>query len=92
MKNIPTFESFVNESVVNEGDMTKQYDGFIVLDMKNQKQYKFKYVKGTSNVKVEDVAIAKLMKATHQHRADFGVYGFVKKGEWDKNPIPEFED
>jgi len=86
MKNIPTFESFVNE-----GDMTKFYDGFVVLDSKHQEMYKFKYIKGTSNVKVEDAAIEKLMKSTHQSRANFAVHGFVQKGEWSKNETPEFE-
>ena len=91
MKYIPTFDEFVNESAINEGDMTKFYDGFIVLDQKAQKTYKFKYVKGTSNVKVEDAAIDKLMKGTHQSRSNFMVHGFVHKGEWAKSDVPEFE-
>jgi hypothetical protein len=91
MKNLPTFESFVNESAINEADMTKFYDGFKLLNSKSQEMYKFKYVKGTSNVKVEDAAIDKLMKATHLSRANFMVHGFVKKGEWNHDSTPEFE-
>jgi len=79
------------ESVVNEGDMTKHYDGFILLDQKGKKTYKFKYVKGTSNVNVENAAIDKLVKATGEPRANFMVHGFIKKGEWDKNNISVFE-
>ena len=84
MKNIPTFEDFLNESI-NEGDMTNHYDGFVVLDTKTKKLYKFKYVKGTNNVKVENDAIAKLMTDTKEPRANFMVHGFVKKGEWNKS-------
>lgn len=84
MKNIPTLEAFLNESL-NEGDMTNHYDGFVVLDTKTKKLYKFKYVKGTNNVKVEGDAIAKLMTDTKEPRANFMVHGFVKKGEWDKS-------
>lgn len=86
MKKLLTFENFLNE-----GDMTRDYDGFIVLDTKHQKQYKFKYVKGTSNVKVEDSAIAELMKEIKEPRSTFMVHGFVKKGEWDKNDTPVLE-
>ena len=87
MKNLPTFEAFLNESI-NEGDMTNYYDGFVVLDYKTKKSYKFKYVKGSSNVKVEDEAISKLMASTKSPRPNFAVHGFVKKGEWNKS---EFE-
>lgn len=85
------WENNVQESQVNEADMTKFYDGFIVFDQKNQKTYKFKYVKGTSNVKVENDAIDKLMKATHQSRANFGVRGFIKKGQWNSDETEVFE-
>ena len=78
----------MDESVVNEGDMTKDYDGFVVLDTKTKKSYKFKYIKGSKSVNVENDAIAKLMKSTGESRATFMVHGFVKKGEWDKS---EFE-
>jgi hypothetical protein len=77
-----------NESVITEGDMTKEYDGFVVLDTKTKKSYKFKYIKGSKSVNVENDAIAKLMKSTGESRATFMVHGFVKKGEWDKS---EFE-
>jgi hypothetical protein len=73
------------ESTLNEGDMTKFYDGFIVLDSKSKKTYKFKYIKGTSNVNVENAAIDKLVKSTGLTRANFMVHGFVKKGEWNKD-------
>jgi hypothetical protein len=76
---------------VNEGDMTKDYDGFIVIDYKTKKNYKFRYIKGTNNVKVEDEAIAKLMKDTRQPRATFAVNGLVRKGEWDKSDAQVLE-
>lgn len=78
----------MDESVVNEGDMTKDYDGFVVLDREVNKNYKFKYIKGTNNKKVEDEAIAKLQKQTGAGRHVFMVNGLIKKGEWDKS---EFE-
>jgi hypothetical protein len=84
MKHLHTFESFLNE-----GDMTKDYDGFIVYDAKTKKNYKSKYVKGTNNVKVENDAIAKLIASTKEPRANFMVNGFVKKGEYDKDPSEE---
>jgi hypothetical protein len=85
------WEENVQESAVNEGDMTKYYDGFIVLDSKSKKTYKFKYIKGTSNVNVENVAIDKLVKSTGESRANFAVHGFVKKGEWAKDNTPVLE-
>jgi hypothetical protein len=80
------------ESVVTEGDMTRQYDGFIVLDSKTKKTYKFKYIKGANNVNVENIAIDKLVKATHQTRANFAVHGFVKKGQWDMDKAEIFKE
>lgn len=79
------------ESYINEGDMTKFYDGFLVLDAKTKEMYKFKYIKGISNSKVEVDAINKLVNAKHRDRSNFMVHGFVKKGEWnmDKTPVLE---
>jgi hypothetical protein len=92
---IPRLESGeLSESEMNEGDMTKFYDGFIVLDFKNKNMYKFKYIKGSSNVNVEKIAIDKLVKSTGESQANFTVHGFVKKGEWntDKTPVLESEE
>ena len=75
----------VNESVVNEGDMTKFYDGFKVLNDKTGEMTKFLYVKGRKNTDVENEAIAKLMKATGLTRGYFGVHGFIQKGEWNNS-------
>lgn len=85
MKHIHTFEDFVNESELNEGDMTKDYDGFIVLDFKTKKLYKGHYIKGVKNTKAEDAAIDKAMKMTGSPRSNFAVHGFIKKGEWDSS-------
>ena len=85
------WENNVQESTVNEGDMTKDYDGFIVLDSKSKKTYKFKYVKGTNNVKVENGAIDKLVNSTGSPRANFMVHGFVRKGEWNSNDTEVLE-
>jgi hypothetical protein len=76
---------------VNEGDMTKFYDGFKVLDFKNKETYKFKYIKGISNAKVEVDAINKLVKATGISQANFTVHGFVKRGEWNKDDTQVLE-
>jgi|694.fasta_scaffold04191_38 hypothetical protein len=81
MKHIKIFEEFVNEF---GGDFTKEYDGFIVLDVKDQKAYKFRYIKGTKGVKAEDAAIAKVMQKTGKPRNAFMVHGSIKKGEFDK--------
>lgn len=89
--NFPEQEEMLESEEVNEGDMTKDYDGFIILDLKGQKTYKFKYVKGNSNVKVENDAIDKVVKSTGLSRSNFAVHGFVKKGEWDKNDTPVLE-
>jgi hypothetical protein len=71
--------------------MTKDYDGFVVLDTKAKKSYKFKYIKGSKSVNVENDAIAKLMKSTGESRGTFMVNGFVKKGEWDKSDFEVLE-
>ena len=90
MKHIHTFESF-NESLLNEGDMTRDYDGFILYDSKTKKEYKFRYIKGRNNVQVENEAIAKVMKDTGSTRGDLMVNGFVRKGEWDNSPAEEIK-
>jgi hypothetical protein len=77
--------------LLNEGDMTKFYDGFVVLDYKTKNLYKFKYVRGTSNSKVEDAAISDLVKKIKQPSSNFTVHGFVKKGEWDKSSAEVLE-
>jgi hypothetical protein len=81
----------IRESFINEGDMSREYDGFVVLDSKSKKQYKFKYSRG-NNVPQENDAIAKMMKSTKEPRSTFMVHGFVKRGEWNKSEFPEFED
>ena len=92
MKKLHTFEEFLNESEsLNESDMSRQYDGFIVYDSKDKKKYKFKYERG-NNVPQENEAIKKLMDFTKSPRGNFMVHGFVRKGEWDKDPTPEIED
>ena len=88
--NFPEQEEML-ESHVNEGDMTKDYDGFIVQDRGVNKNYKFRYIKGTNNKKVEDEAIAKLVKKTGAGRHEFWVNGFVRKGEWDKSDAEVLE-
>ena len=85
------WENNVQESSVNEADMTKFYDGFKVLNDKTGEMTKFKYVKGIKNQNVENEAIAKLMKATGLSRPYFGVHGFVKKGEWNKDDTQELK-
>ena len=79
-------EHGVKESLgVNEADMTKFYDGFKVLDDKSGNVYQFKYKKGVSNTNVENDAISKLMKTTGLPKANFGVRGFINKGQWSGN-------
>jgi hypothetical protein len=90
MKNLHTFEEFLGGSL-NEGDMSREYDGFVVLDYKSKKQYKFRYSRG-NNVPQENDAIAKMMKSTRLPRSSFAVNGFVRKGEYDRSEFPEFED
>ena len=70
MKNLQTFEAFVNESVVNEADMTKFYDGFVMYDHKNKKEYKSRYQKGVKNNRLEDEIIKKIAKETEQMNFD----------------------
>ena len=90
VESIPSFkqkmkQSGMYESSLKEADMTRQYDGFIVQDRKTLKNYKFRYIKGVNNVKVEDAAIAKVMAATKGPRAQFWVNGSIKKGDFDKD-------
>jgi hypothetical protein len=90
MKNLHTFTEFLNESL-NEGDMTRDYDGFIVSDTDGKKKldWKFKYIKGTKNNKVEDEAIRKVMKSTGKSRADYWVTKLIKKGDWNNTKAEE---
>ncbi len=89
MKNLSTFEEFINESL-NEADMSRNYDGFVIYDSKNKKSYKFRYSRG-NNVPQENDAIATLIKSLKEPRGNFMVNGFVRKGEWDRSEFPEFE-
>lgn len=89
MKNLHTFEEFLDGSL-NEGDMSREYDGFVVLDYKSKKQYKFRYSRG-NNVPQENDAIDKLMKSTRLPRSSFAVHGFIKKGDFDKSEFPELK-
>ena len=82
MKHVKLFEQFVNEA-----DMTKYYDGFIILDVEDQTLYKAKYIKRVKNVTAENDAIARLMKKTGKPRSNFMVHGSVAKGEWDKSEL-----
>lgn len=82
MKHIKLFEQFLNE-----GDMTNRYDGFIILNLKDQTLHKAKYIKGVKNVKAEDDAIARLMKKTGEPRSSFMVHGSIAKGEWNNSEL-----
>jgi hypothetical protein len=88
MRNLLTFKEFVNESL-NEQDMTRSYDGFIIIDGKTKELYKSKYIKGTKNTKVEDIAFRKLVDLTGSPMANFMVHGFIKKGEWKDSTLEE---
>jgi hypothetical protein len=76
---------------VNEGDMTKDYDGFIILDFKTKKLYKGRYIKGVKNTKAEDITIDKAMKLTGSPRSNFAVHGFIKKGKWNESETEVLE-
>lgn len=91
MKHIKTFDAYVNESAINEADMTNAYDGFIAGSTDGKVAYKFKYIKGRNSVQVENEAFAKLMKETGKPRGYFWVTGLIKKGEWDNNTTEVFE-
>jgi hypothetical protein len=83
---ITELRSLIREVVkaqLKEADMTRQYDGFIVLDKKTKKQYKARYMKGIDNVKVENDAIANIITQTGTNRPELIVYGFIKKGDFD---------
>lgn len=56
--------------------MKLNYKGFIILDIKNQKEYKFPYT-GSNNVKSENQAILELMEKLDLLRSNFFVNGFT---------------
>ena len=78
-------ESIDESEEVSEGDMTNQYDGFIIIDFKTKKLYKGRYIKGVKNTKAEDMAIDKAMKLTGSPRYNFAIHGFIKKGKWNES-------
>ena len=86
MKHIQTFEGFLNEA-----DMTKFYDGFKIHNSKTGEFFKFRYRKGVENSTVEEEAIKQLMDATKLTRGYFGVSELIKKGQYDKDGVPEFK-
>ena len=72
------FKEYMSEAK----DMTRQYDGFFILNRETGKQGKYPYIKGKNHVDVEDAAIRDEMKRTGLERSNFTVYGFVQKGEY----------
>ena len=82
MKHVKLFEHFVNEA-----DMTRRYDGFIILNTKSDTSYKAKYVKGVKSTTAENEAIARAMDKFGGSRSDFIVNGFINKGEWDNSEL-----
>lgn len=83
MKHLQTFESFINENL-NEADMTKFYDGFVMYDMRTKREFKSRYIKGIKNNVLEDEIIKKLAKEIGSEPSSIGVGRFIKKGDWDK--------
>ena len=84
-------ESIDEYEEVSEGDMTNQYDGFIVIDFKTKKLYRGHYIKGVKNTIAEDMAIDKAMKLTGSPRYNFAIHGFIKKGKWDESDTEVLE-
>lgn len=78
-------ESIDESEEVSEGDMTNQYDGFIIIDFKTKKLYKGHYIRGIKNTIAEDMAIDKAMKLTGSPRYNFAIHGFIKKGKWNES-------
>ena len=69
---------------INEVSLASQYEGFLISDIKSKKIWKSKYHKNIKNRKVEDSVIAKISNKTGQPRSNFWIYGFIRKGEWNK--------
>lgn len=83
-----------DRSLLKEGDMTRQYDGFIVGTSgpgRKKVAYKFRYVKGRNSVDIENIAIQKVMKAENMKRADLWVTGTIKKGQWNQSTVDILE-
>lgn len=83
-----------DRSLLKEGDMTRQYDGFIVGTSgpgRKKVAYKFRYVKGRNSVDIENIAIQKVMKAERLNRADLWVTGTIKKGQWNQSNVDILE-
>jgi len=85
-----TIGESIDESI-NEGDMTRDYDGFIIIDFKTKNLYKGRYIKGLKSTKSEDIAINKAVEMTRSQRFTFAVHGFIKKGDFDKSELPELK-
>ena len=80
----------ITESKLTEADMTRNYDGFKVLNSKTKKLTKFRYVKGRKSTDVENDAFRTLSKATGLPTSYFMVHGFVRKGDYATDKDPEF--
>ena len=74
-----------DRSLLNEGDMTHRYDGFIIYDPKSKTEYKFKYIKGQRNTDVEGEARRRMEKKLGGSRADYAVDSHIKKGQWNQS-------
>lgn len=82
-------EEFSKPEKMNEADMTKFYDGFILYDMTSKKEFKSRYVKGVKNNVIEGEIIKNLAKEIGSKEAAISVHKFIKKGEYDKTDITE---
>ena len=68
-------------------DMTKEYDGFYVLNVETGKRSKYPYIKGKNHTDVEAKAIADEKKLAKKPNGAFIVDGFVPKGEYSTHNI-----
>jgi hypothetical protein len=73
-----SFNEFLNEA----NDMTKLYDGFVILNKATGKTTKYPYIKGKKSNDVEDAAILEQMKLHNLERAAFSVTKLIPKGEY----------
>jgi hypothetical protein len=72
-----SFNEFLNEA----SDMTKLYDGFVILNKATGTTRYYPYIKGKRSTDVEDAAIREQMNLHNLERAAFTLTKLIPKGE-----------
>jgi hypothetical protein len=63
-------------------DMTRYYDGFIIMNLQSKEQKQYPYRKGVNSIDAEAQAIKEQMQLQGCDRGALIINGLIKKGDF----------